>query len=81
MPELPVLGKRLADRGASDDTSIGMAEPSQKTPFKLSQLDLGSIGVTKRSGGRRRAAASASASASLDDDEDPLEEAQVARVK
>lgn len=68
MPQLPVLDKRPADDGG---VSNNIPEP--KTPFKLSQLDLGSIGVTKRPGGRKRAAASAA----LDDDEDPLEEAQV----
>ena len=73
MPQLPVLDKRTTDGGISDGD---MAEP-KKTPFKLSQLDLGSIGVgeanPKRSGSRKRAAISSA----LDDDEDPLEEAQV----
>lgn len=78
MPQLPVLDKRPAGGGVSDSGTADAAEP-KKTPFKLSQLDLGSIGVsvsnskTKRPGSRKRAATSAA----LDDDEDPLEEAQV----
>lgn len=72
MPQLPVLDKRPADGGGGGGGGIS----ESKTPFQLSQLDLGSIGVTKRPGGRKRAAASAA----LDDDEDPLEEAQVTLI-
>lgn len=75
MPPLPVLDKRPADGGISDTCIAGPTEA--KKTFKLSQLDLGSIGVadtnTKRPGGRKREVASAA----LDDDDDPLEEAQV----
>lgn len=80
MPQLPVLdNKRTAADGRVSDGDIIIAEPNKKAPFKLSQLDLGSIGVsanTKGPGGRKRAAA---VSAPLDDDEDPLEEAQVSQ--
>jgi len=68
--------KQPADGGLGSSSGAGeAAQPN--TPFKLSQLDLGSIGMMTRKrpapAGKKRAAAIAS----LDDDEDPREEAQV----
>lgn len=66
MPLPPLLDQRSpCDDAPSDDVA------EAKTPFKLSQLDLGSIG--RKSGGNKRQAAAAA----LDDDDDPREEAQV----
>lgn len=70
MPLPPMLDAKAADGSIRND----MGHPG--TPFKLPQLDLGSIGIGKRSGAKKRAAAAAAA-LDDDDDEDPREEAQV----
>lgn len=70
MPLPPMLDTKVADGSIRND----MAQP--KTPFKLPQLDLGSIGIGRSSGVKKRAAAVAALDDD-DDDEDPREEAQV----
>ncbi len=73
MPQLPILDKQQGSGGLGSSSAGEVAQ--QNTPFKLSQLDLGSISMKKRPAGKKRAAAAAAAS--RDDDEDPREEAQV----
>lgn len=68
MPLPPTLDTKVADGSIHND----MVQPG--TPFALPQLDLGSIGMGKRSGAKKRAAVAAALD---DDDEDPHEEAQV----
>lgn len=67
MPQPPMLDRPPASDGALSNSNV----EETKTPFKLSQLDLGSIG--RKSGAKKREAAAAA----LEDDDDPREEAQV----
>ncbi|CAM9597836.1 unnamed protein product, partial [Hapterophycus canaliculatus] len=69
MPRLPMLDKPSPCDGALGDS---VAEP--ETPFKLSQLDLGSIGKKSRASKRE------AASPAFDDDDDPREEAQMIQL-
>ncbi|CAM9120187.1 unnamed protein product [Ectocarpus sp. 6 AP-2014] len=73
MPLLSMLDNKPPADGAISDSTI--AKPP--TPFKLSQLDLGSIGSGKKTSAKKRAADTAIAS---DDDEDPREEAQMMQL-
>lgn len=70
MPLLSMLDNQPPADGAISDSTVA----KQPTPFKLSQLDLGSIGNAKKTNAKKREFARFHAS---DDDEDPREEAQV----
>lgn len=80
MPTLPVLDNKPAGGGLGSSSAGEVAQ--QNTPFKLSELDLGSIGMTmKRPSGEKRKRGGGAAVAPLDDDEDPREEAQVQVIR
>ncbi|CAN0002597.1 unnamed protein product [Ectocarpus fasciculatus] len=74
---MPLLSMRDNQPPADGATSDRTAVAKTPTPFKLSQLDLGSIGSGKKTSAKKRAADTATAS---DDDEDPREEAQMIQL-